>query len=45
MWAIYSYGLNTWGFEDRPLTGDHDYNDLVVQFEDFTSHSGHGLLV
>ncbi len=42
--AIYNYGLNTWGFEDRPLTGDHDFQDLVVQI-DFTSASGHGLLV
>ena len=42
--AIFNYGLNTWGFEDRPLTGDHDYQDLVVQI-DFTSTAGHGLLV
>ncbi len=42
--AIFAYGLNTWGFEDRPLTGDHDYQDLVVQL-DFTSTAGHGLLV
>lgn len=42
--AIFAYGLNTWGFEDRPLTGDHDYQDLVVQL-DFTSSAGHGLLV
>ena len=41
--AIYNYGLNTWGFEDRPLTGDHDYQDIVVQI-DFTSASGHHLL-
>ena len=42
--ALFNYGLNTWGFEDRPLTGDHDFNDLVVQI-DFTSTAGHGLLV
>ena len=42
--AIYSYGLNTWGFEDRPLTGDHDFQDIIVQL-DFTSTSGQGLLV
>ena len=42
--AIYNYGLNTWGFEDRPLTGDHDFQDLVVQI-DFTSTAGHQLLV
>lgn len=42
--AIFAYGLNTWGFEDRPLTGDHDYQDLVVQL-DFTSTAGSGLLV
>ena len=42
--AIYNYGLNTWGFEDRPLTGDHDFQDLVVQL-DFTSTAGHDLLV
>ncbi len=41
--AIYSYGLNTWGFEDRPLTGDHDFQDIVVQL-DFTSTSGHQLI-
>ena len=42
--AIFNYGLNIWGFDDRPLTGDHDYNDLVVQI-DFTSTAGSGLLV
>ena len=42
--ALFNYGLNTWGFEDRPLTGDHDFNDLVVQI-DFTSTAGNGLLV
>jgi hypothetical protein len=40
---LFSYGLNTWGWEDRPGTGDHDYNDLVVQI-DFTSSAGHGWL-
>lgn len=42
--ALFNYGFNTWGWDDRPVTGDHDYNDLVVQF-DFTSTAGSGLLV
>ena len=42
--AIYSYGLNIWGYDDRPITGDHDYQDIVVQI-DFTSTAGHSLLV
>jgi hypothetical protein len=33
---LWSYGLNTWGWEDTFGGGDHDYNDLVVQL-DFTS--------
>ncbi len=41
---IWSYGLNTWGWEDTYGLGDHDYNDLVVQL-DFTSASGHGWLI
>ena len=41
--AIYSYGLNTWGYDDRPVYGDHDYQDIVVQI-DFTSTSGHQLI-
>ncbi len=41
---MWSYGLNTWGWEDLYGGGDHDYNDLVVQL-DFTSASGSGLLV
>lgn len=24
-------GNNTWGFEDLPLGGDRDYNDVIVQ--------------
>jgi hypothetical protein len=32
---LWSYGLNTWGWEDTFGGGDHDYNDLVVQL-DFT---------
>ena len=41
---IMSQGLNSFSFEDTYGGGDHDYNDLLVQF-DFTSASGHGLLV
>ena len=33
---LWSYGLNTWGWEDGFGGGDHDFNDLVVQL-DFTS--------
>lgn len=33
---LWSYGLNTWGWEDTYGGGDHDYNDLVVQL-DFSS--------
>ncbi len=40
---IWSYGLNTWGWEDMLGGGDRDYNDLVVQL-DFTSDSGRHLL-
>ena len=40
---LWNYGLNTWGWEDTPGGGDHDYNDLVVGL-DFTSASGHGWL-
>jgi hypothetical protein len=36
---LWSYGLNTWGFEDGFGGGDHDFNDLVVQV-DFTSAYG-----
>ena len=42
--ALFNYGFNIWGWDDRPVTGDHDYNDLIVAF-DFTSTAGHGLLV
>lgn len=41
---LWNYGANTWGWEDVRGGGDHDFNDLVVQF-DFTSTAGHGLLV
>ncbi|MGD9883198.1 MAG: DUF4114 domain-containing protein [Reyranella sp.] len=36
---IYSYGLNTWGWEDTAGGGDGDFNDLVVGI-DFTSLTG-----
>ncbi|MDP1747876.1 MAG: hypothetical protein Q8L22_00345 [Reyranella sp.] len=42
--ALFNYGFNTWGWDDRPVTGDHDFNDLVVQF-DFVSTAGSGWLV
>ncbi|HEY4251513.1 MAG TPA: Ig-like domain-containing protein [Roseomonas sp.] len=35
---LWSYGLNTWGWEDMAGGGDRDFNDLVVQL-DFSSHS------
>lgn len=38
---LWSYGLNTWGWEDLYGGGDQDYNDLIVQL-DFTSDSGSG---
>lgn len=38
---LWSYGLNTFGFEDTFGGGDRDYNDLIVQL-DFTSLQGHG---
>ena len=41
---LWSYGLNTWGFEDLYGGGDRDFNDLIVGL-DFTSASGHGWLV
>lgn len=41
---LWSYGLNTFGWEDLYGGGDLDYNDLVVQL-DFTSAAGHGYLV
>ena len=40
---LWSYGLNTWGWEDTFGGGDQDYNDMTVQF-DFTSAYGHGWL-
>ncbi len=40
---LWSYGFNTWGFEDTFGGGDRDYNDVVVQL-DFTSMAGHQLL-
>jgi hypothetical protein len=41
---LWSYGLNTWGWEDLYGGGDRDFNDLIVQL-DFTSTAGQGLLV
>jgi hypothetical protein len=41
---LWSFGLNTWGWEDQYGGGDIDYNDLIVQL-DFTSAAGHGWLV
>jgi hypothetical protein len=41
---LWSYGLNTWGWEDQWGGGDHDFNDLVVQL-DFTSAAGDAWLV
>ncbi len=41
---LWSYGLNTWGWEDVLGGGDLDYNDMIVQL-DFTSASGSSLLV
>ena len=38
---LWSYGLNTWGWEDMYGGGDRDFNDLVVQL-DFTSAYGRG---
>jgi hypothetical protein len=41
---LWSYGLDTWGWESGSKGGDHDFNDLVVQI-DFTSAYGHGWLL
>jgi hypothetical protein len=41
---LWSYGLNTWGWEDTWGGGDRDFNDFIVQL-DFTSAYGHGWLV
>jgi hypothetical protein len=40
---LWSYGLNSWGWEDVLGGGDQDYNDIVVQL-DFTSAAGSGWL-
>jgi len=40
--ALWSYGANTWGFDDGSAGGD-GYNSLVFQL-DFTSNAGTGLL-
>lgn len=40
---LWNYGLDTWGWEDRPDGGDHDFNDLIVGL-DFTSSYGSGWL-
>ncbi|OYX09405.1 MAG: hypothetical protein B7Z15_14260, partial [Rhizobiales bacterium 32-66-8] len=41
---LWSYGLNTFGWEDLYGGGDTDYNDLIVQL-DFTSTAGSQWLV
>jgi len=41
---LWSYGLNTFGWEDLYGGGDTDYNDLIIQL-DFTSASGSQWLV
>ena len=41
---LWSYGLNTWGWEDVLGGGDRDFNDMIVQL-DFTSAAGNGWLV
>ncbi|MGQ3297929.1 DUF4114 domain-containing protein [Reyranella sp.] len=41
---LWSYGANTFGFEDTYGGGDRDFNDLLVQL-DLMSHAGSGLLV
>ena len=41
---LWSYGANTFGFEDTYGGGDRDFNDLLVQV-DLMSPGGHGLLV
>lgn len=40
---LWSYGLNTFGWESTKGGGDRDYNDLIVGI-DFTSASGHALI-
>lgn len=40
---VYSYGLNTLGFEATKGGGDGDYNDLIIGI-DYTSGSGHQLI-
>ncbi|MFZ5781317.1 MAG: DUF4114 domain-containing protein [Pseudomonadota bacterium] len=40
---LWSYGLNTWGWEDTWGGGDRDFNDFIIQL-DFTSAAGHGWL-
>lgn len=39
-----NYGANIWGWEDRALSSDRDFNDLVVGI-DFTSAAGKGYLI
>lgn len=41
---LWSYGANTFGFEDTYGGGDRDFNDLLVQL-DLMSPAGSGLLV
>lgn len=41
---LWSYGQNTWGWEDTLGGGDRDFNDLIVGL-DFTSAYGSGWLI
>lgn len=41
---LWSYGLNTWGWEDLYGGGDRDFNDMIVQL-DFTAAAGSGFLI
>jgi hypothetical protein len=41
---LWSYGLNTWGWEDTYGGGDRDFNDFIIQL-DFTSTAGSGWLM
>ncbi|MBY0323565.1 MAG: DUF4114 domain-containing protein [Reyranella sp.] len=41
---LWSYGANTFGWEDTYGGGDRDYNDLVVQIDPTSSHGGGWLI-
>lgn len=41
---LMNYGLNTWGWEERPIGRIADFNDLIVGL-DFTSAAGNGWLL